>query len=362
MRLIRLLLFPFSFIYALGVVIRNLAYDYGILKSRKFRIPIISVGNLTVGGAGKSPMAEYLVLLLKDRYKLATLSRGYGRKTRGFVEVTINSTSKEVGDEPRQFKQKFPEIAVAVCESRIEGIKNLNQVNEIIVLDDAYQHRSVRPGLSILLFDYTSLFNFQWFLPTGNLREPLSGRKRANIIVVTKTPANLDSLERKRMISRVNPFPHQHVFFSYLVYKKLRLFENETVLRDLKSLTPQTQVLLLTGIANAVPLVNELNRYTTQIQHHHYSDHHNFSTENISKLVAEFHNLKEEDKLIITTEKDIQRLKPRAIKWLLKDLPVYFLPVEVKIHEPDEATFNNLIQEYVTKYTTNNRVHKTKNR
>lgn len=342
--------------------IRNLAYDYDILKSRKFKIPVISVGNLTVGGSGKSPMAEYLILLLKDSYKVATLSRGYGRKTTGFVEVTMNSTSNEVGDEPRQFKQKFPEINVAVCENRIEGIKNLNWVNELIILDDAFQHRSVKPGLSILLYDYTSLFKLQLFLPTGNLREPASGRKRADIIVVTKAPTSIDSAQREKIISRIRPFAHQKVFLSFLVYKQLRCFENETVVRDLKTIKPQTQVLLLTGIANPTPLVNELKQYSSNILHHNYSDHHNFSIENITRLVAAFNSIGHDDKIIITTEKDIQRLKSRALKAILKGIPLYFLPVEIKIHTPDEEAFNTLINNYVTKYSANYRIHKAKNR
>ena len=192
-----MLLFPISLIYWGVVWLRNLAYNAGIFKSEKFHIPVISVGNLAAGGTGKSPMTEYLVRLLKEQYKIATLSRGYGRKTKGFLEVEKNSTSEQTGDEPLQFKTKFPEITVAVCENRAVGIEELEAEHDVIVLDDAYQHRAVKPGLSILLFDYREVFKMQFCLPTGNLREPLSGRKRADIIVVTKSPEGLNAQEKK---------------------------------------------------------------------------------------------------------------------------------------------------------------------
>ncbi len=359
MKFIRLILFPVSLLYGLGVIIRNKAYDYGFVKSRKFKIPVIAVGNLAVGGAGKSPMTEYLVALLKERYKVATLSRGYGRKTKGFLMVKLQSFSEEVGDEPLQFKQKFQDVTVAVCEDRIEGIKRLNKDHEVIILDDAYQHRAVIPGLSILLFDYTSLFKWQWLLPTGNLREPLTGRKRANLIVITKTPTTLSSDERKKGSGRVNAFADQELFFSYLEYGTLQPINNRGLPRDLNSITSSTQLILITGIANADPLLKELEIYTQHIQHHNYLDHHNFSKENIVKLAISFKDLPGEDKLIITTEKDAQRLRPLTIKKLLKDLPVYYLPVEAKIHEPDKTSFNQLIETYVTKSSVNNRIHKT---
>ncbi len=358
MKFIRLLLFPISLIYGLLIFIRNKAYDFGFLKSRKFKIPVIAVGNLAVGGAGKSPMAEYLVALLKDKYKVATLSRGYGRKTKGFVLVNPNSLSAEVGDEPLQFKNKFNDITVSVCEDRIKGIKHLNRNHEVIILDDAYQHRAVIPGLNILLFDYTSLFKFQCLLPTGDLRESLSGRKRADAIVITKTPSVLNSRDRKKISKRVNAFSGQGLFFSYLEYGKLQLLSNRDLNRDLSSITGLTHIILITGIANAAPLVQELEKYTKHIQHHNYPDHHPFTKENISKLVTSFNHLPGEDTLIITTEKDVQRLRSVAITKILKNLPVYSLPIEAKIHEPDKNSFNQLIDKYVSKYTISNRIHK----
>lgn len=358
MRLLRLLLFPFSFMYALAVILRNIAYDLGILKSRKFKIPIISIGNLTVGGAGKSPMTEYLVSLLKDEYKLATLSRGYGRRTKGFLQVKSSSQAEDVGDEPLQFKHKFPGITVAVCEDRVEGVKELNQHHDLIILDDAYQHRALRPGFSILLFEYKSLSEFQWFLPSGNLREPLSGRKRADVIVITKAPRDLSDAQKQNLIAKVKPYPHQEVFFSYLEYGELKMVLNPHEKLGLENIKPHTCVLLLTGIANAHPLLDHLRLFTKQISHHQYPDHHRFSKKNIVKLVSEFKEMGSDDTLILTTEKDAQRLHSPQFKELLKGLPVYYLPVTCRIHPPDEGRFHDLIKLYVRKYPVNHRIHK----
>lgn len=361
MFLIRAVLFPFSFIYSLIVILRNCAYDIKLFKSRKFKIPVISVGNLTAGGAGKTPMTEYLVRLLKNDFNLATLSRGYGRKTKGFVMVTTNSTTNEVGDEPRQFKQKFPDVMISVCEDRCEGIKRLSYENELVILDDAYQHRAVKPGFSILLYDYTQMFKRQWFLPTGNLREPLYGRKRAQVIVVTKAPSRIDDSQKMKIIKKIDPYPHQKIFFSCFNYKSLIAINNPLKTKETNSISSNTKVLLLTGIANAKPLLEELRKYTSNIDHYEYSDHHNFSESNIIKLVKKFHSYIDEDKLIITTEKDVQRLKIRSIKRLIDDIDIYYLPIEVKIHHPDEKVFNELIKDYATKYTADYRVHKKKN-
>lgn len=195
----RWLLLPFSWLYGLIIIIRNWCYDAGVFKSHRFNIPVISVGNLDIGGAGKSPMTEYLVRLLKNKYALATLSRGYGRKTLGFLIAKSSATATEVGDEPAQFKQKFPEVTVAVCEKRVVGIEQLRASHNLIILDDAYQHRAVTPGYSILLFDYSRVFEPHLMLPVGNLREPFSGRRRADTIIVTKCPDDLDKQHREKL-------------------------------------------------------------------------------------------------------------------------------------------------------------------
>jgi tetraacyldisaccharide 4'-kinase len=334
---------------------RNKAYDSGLFLSHKFDLPVISIGNLAAGGAGKSPMAEYIILRLKDRYKVATLSRGYGRKTKGFRRVETISTSEESGDEPLQFKNKFPKITVSVSEDRATGIEQLKADHEVIIMDDAFQHRRVTAGLNILLFDYNQLFDFQWFLPTGNLREPLSGRKRADIIVITKTPYHLAEAERERIIKRVNPYEGQEVFFSYIEYSQLVQVNGSTT-RPLTSITKSSAIILLTGIANADPLIKELKNYSSSITHHQYPDHHDYSRKNILKLAQAFQDLKTDEKLIITTEKDMQRLRTSPDYELLSTFPVYYLPISANIHEPKER-FNRIIETYVTKHTNHYRIY-----
>lgn len=351
MKPFRLLLFPFSLIYGLGVMARNLAFDLGIMKSTEFDLPIISVGNLSVGGSGKSPMTEYLVRLLKDKYKISTLSRGYGRRSKGFRLVEQNSLSTEAGDEPLQFKRKFNDITVAVCENRVEGIKKLQIDHELVILDDAYQHRALRPGLSILLFDYNSISEFKMLLPAGNLREPVWEKDRADILVITKTPPGLDQADRQEILNLIKPRNQQEIFYSYLKYGSLKAFNEKIGDRPLLSVKVSTEILLLTGIANPAPLLSEIGGYTQLITHHRYPDHHNFNKKNISKLVQTFKALRGDDKLIITTEKDAQRLRSVDAQEPLKDLPVYYLPVEAEIHEPEKARFNELIEKYATELT-----------
>lgn len=348
MRLIRLLLFPFSLCYGLVVVLRNLAYDYGLFKSTRFAIPVISIGNLAVGGAGKSPITAHLAKMFADDRRLAILSRGYGRKTKGFFRVTKDSRSNQVGDEPRQFKQQFPHCTVAVCEDRVRGIKRLAPKHDLILLDDAYQHRAVKPGLSILLFDYNQVFGLQCLLPTGDLREPLEGRKRADIILVTKAPASLSEQQRQRCIKKIKPFPHQQLFFSYLAYGALHSLIDDRVARSLDSIRSSTQLLLLTGIARAEPLIEKLKTYTLNIEHHCYADHYDYKTQDIVKMLEVYQAFEASDKLIITTQKDAQRLKePRIIK-LLGEIPVYYLPIQAMIQDVDKQQWNRLVKAFIT--------------
>lgn len=351
MKLFRLILFPFSLLYGLGVMVRNLAFDLGLIRSREFDLPVISVGNLSVGGAGKSPMTEYLVRLLKGQYKIATLSRGYGRKSRGFLQVETDFLSTRSGDEPLQFKRKFPDITVAVCEKRAEGIRCLEKDHQMIILDDAYQHRMVRPGLSILLFDYNRIFDVKLLLPAGDLREPVWEKDRADLIVVTKTPQVLNLEERQKIIKAIGPHDWQELFFSYLRYGDLIPFAPGEDPRKLFSLKISTRILLLTGIVNPAPLVFELGGYTQYIIHQRYPDHHNFTRKNIIKLVSSFNELGGSDRLIITTEKDAQRLRAPELAELLSGLPVYYLPVEAEIHQPEKRRFDELIRKYAAELT-----------
>ena len=391
MKYLRWLLFPFSLLYGLVVIIRNWCYDAGFFKSYKFTKPVISVGNLDVGGAGKSPMTEYLIRLLKDNYKLATLSRGYGRSTKGYIVAGEEPRSKnqesriksqepriknqgnqnsqlttdnspltahhsllatQIGDEPAQFKHKFPDITVAVCEKRVEGIKQLLPDHDLIILDDAYQHRAVEPGLSILLFDYNRVNEPHLLLPAGNMREPFSGRWRAQIIVVTKCPAQLAVDEQSALAQKIQPLPYQHLFYTAIGYQHLQDFEGRPTEINIDK---ETTVFLLTGIANAQPLVQYLKGFTSHVIHHNYPDHHPFTLKNITKLAAEFTACASQKKIIVTTEKDAQRLEESWFKSAMPEagsLPVFVIPIRVEFLNDGSDRFNQLINEYVRAHTT----------
>ncbi|MBS1533338.1 MAG: tetraacyldisaccharide 4'-kinase [Bacteroidetes bacterium] len=354
----RWLLFPFSLAYGLVVVIRNWLYDAGIFKSRQFSIPVISVGNLEVGGAGKSPMTEYLVRLFKDDHRVATLSRGYGRTTKGFLTAPIaigaTATATEIGDEPAQFKHKFPDVTVAVCESRVRGIDELKHTHEVIILDDAYQHRAVKPGFSVLLFDYGKIKEPHLLLPAGDLREPMSGRWRADVLIVSKCPNDISIEEQGKIAALLEPLPYQYLFFTTIAYQPL---ENIRRGNTNAVIDQDTTVFLLTGIANPTPLVNYIKNYTQNIIHHRYPDHHRFSLKNISKLAEEFNSSAAHKKLIITTEKDAERLLEHDLEQHAKALPILILPIATEFLDVGGAQFDHLVKEYVREHSANHVIH-----
>jgi len=347
MKYLRWLLFPFSLLYGLAVVVRNWCYDAGIFKSREFNLPVIAVGNLDVGGAGKSPMTEYLIRLFKTNYKLATLSRGYGRSTKGFLLGHAGSTAADIGDEPTQFKSKFPNVTVAVCEKRVLGIEALQADHNLIILDDAYQHRAVKPGFSILLLDYNRINEPRLLLPAGNLREPYSGRKRASVIIVSKCRPGLSSPEQQVIKERVKPLPHQLVFFTSINYLPLQNMSGGVVNETIEA---GTTIFLLTGIANAAPLLAHLQKQTLHIIHHKYPDHHQFSLKNISKLADDFFACTSQKKIIITTEKDAQRLGEQELQELVKKLGILVQPIGIEFLNNQQSQFDKLVYEYVRKY------------
>jgi tetraacyldisaccharide 4'-kinase len=367
MKPLRLLLLPFSLFYGLAVIIRNWFYDGGLISSQEFSLPIISVGNLDVGGAGKSPMTEYLIRLFKDKYKIATLSRGYGRETEGYLtarisyadalatrEPTAAATADLVGDEPAQFKHKFPDITVAVCEKRAEGIIELKKNHELILLDDAFQHRAVKPGMSILLFDYNQINKPDILLPAGNMREPFSSRWRADVLVVNKCPEQLTDDEKKHIARKIKPLPYQSLFFSSIAYQPMQDLDGnkqEVVIDE------NTTVILLTGIANSKPLVEHLKRHTKQVVHHNYPDHHRFTLKNITKLAAEYSASSSQKKLIVTTEKDAQRLVEQKLQSLVKRMPFLVLPIGVQFLDHSGQQFDQLVTAYVREHPANNLIH-----
>ncbi len=347
MRYFRYLLLPFSWVYGLVIIARNYFYDKGIFKSTKFHLPVIVVGNLEVGGAGKSPMTEYLIQLLNPQHKIATLSRGYGRKTKGFFYADKNSTAKTVGDEPLQFKQKFSNITVAVCESRVEGVEKLQQNHDLILLDDAYQHRALQPGFSILLFDYNKLGGNHLLLPGGNFREPFSGKKRADVIVISKCPPQLSAENQQQVLKKMHLLPHQNLFFTSIVYLPFKSFFTSG---DASFIDPKSTIFLLTGIANPKPLLQHLRKQFTLVVQHKYPDHHQFTIKNISKLVADFNACAAEKKVVITTEKDAQRLQEPALQKLLAGLPVWVAPISIAFLNDTAPVFKQLIENYVRKH------------
>jgi tetraacyldisaccharide 4'-kinase len=345
MAIFRLLLFPFSLIYGIIVWLRNKFYDWNWFKSSSFNLPIMVIGNLEVGGVGKTPLTEYIIRLLKYDFKMATLSRGYGRKTKGFRIVEEYEDASLNGDEPQQLKNKFPEITVAVCEDRVLGVSKLQATHELVVLDDAYQHRALKAGLNMLLFDYHRLKHFKLLLPAGNYRESFSGKQRANIIIITKCPLNLSTDEKERIRDSFSLAAHQKIFFSSLSYQKQLKSINGIGNLALEEIKPNTPILLLTGIARPALLLKEVEKYSSHIIHHNYPDHHHFSRKNMLKLVADFKSCGE-GALIITTEKDAVRLKSHADRELLAGLPIYEWPIEV-VFKDDELIFKEEIISYV---------------
>ena len=350
MKYLRILLFPFSILYGIIVFIRNKFYDWHLISSARFEIPTIVVGNISMGGTGKSPHIEYLIRLLKEEFKIATLSRGYGRQTNGFILSDKQSTAKDIGDEPKQFKSKFDEVAVAVDAKRVNGINQLVKKVaglQVILLDDAFQHRAVSAGLSILLTDYNKMYCDDYILPMGNLRESRSSAKRADIIIVTKCPEHLSDEEINRLTEKLNTSSFQNVYFSYIKYGEvIKLFGNKEQ-EQINYLDGQCDVVLLTGIANTQPLEDYLNSKTKTLINIKFPDHHQFTSKDLHHVIEKFNTIASEKKIILTTEKDAMRLMDSEFKELLKDLHLFYLPIEIQFNKNDQTSFNQQIINYV---------------
>ncbi|MBQ7419914.1 MAG: tetraacyldisaccharide 4'-kinase [Prevotella sp.] len=347
-------LLPFSWLYGLGVKLRNMAFELGILKTRSFDVPVISVGNITVGGTGKTPHVEYLVKQLKDLFHVAVLSRGYKRKSKGFILANERSTMPEIGDEPYQMKQKFPEVTVAVDKSRCHGIEELTDKDkklDVILLDDAFQHRYVKPGVNILLVDYHRLVIYDALLPAGRLREPLSGKDRADIVIITKCPKDLKPMEYRVITKAMNLYPYQTLYFTTLEYDKLQpIFGGEP--RPLESLHADEHVLLLTGIASPEQMIHDLKPYTKQLTPLTFADHHHFKPKDIQLINDTFSQLSE-PRCIITTEKDATRLQNAENLSDEVRQHIYTLPVNIRFMLEQEEMFNQYIIGYVRKNSRN---------
>jgi tetraacyldisaccharide 4'-kinase len=342
----RRLLIPFSWLYILITDIRNRLFDKGVLKGVQFDLPVIAIGNLRVGGEGKTPHIEYLIRLLHPQFKTAVLSRGYGRKTTGYREVTTQSTASECGDEPVQFKRKFEEVTVVVDEQRALGIAHLlvdAEDTQVVLLDDAYQHRWVKAGKYILLTAYEHLYTRDAVLPAGNLREKASGAQRADVIIVTKCTPELTEQERSAITHELAPLPHQQVFFTCIQYvQPTALFQTRAFPNHV------TSVLLLTGIANPQPLVEYVKHHWGEVKHLAFPDHHTFTENNIQQVIKQWETMPE-GTVLLTTEKDAVRLLPFT---QLHHLPVFYLPITIGFID-DENEFHKLIYDYVDANTRN---------
>ena len=357
---------PLSCLYGWAVNLRNTLFDIGVLKSRSFDVPIISVGNITVGGTGKTPHVEYLVRLLHDKFKVAVLSRGYKRKSKGFVVANEETTVSEIGDEPFQMKEKFKDIVVAVDKNRCHGIELLtaNEGQEkqedidVILLDDAFQHRYVKPDINILLVDYHRLIIYDKLLPAGRLREPLSGKNRADIVIVTKCPSSLKPMEFRVITKAMNLYPYQQLYFTTLTYDHLKaIYHGEQ--RQLNTITKQDNVLLLTGIASPQQMLIDLQPFTEHITPLTFGDHHDFTPDDIDEINRMFAEMPA-PKLIITTEKDAARItKVEGLSDEVKQ-HLYALPVRIKFLLNQEESFNKNIIGYVRKNSRNSILVKAK--
>jgi tetraacyldisaccharide 4'-kinase len=343
----RILLLPFALLYGGIVLLRNWLYNKNILKSASFGLPLVSIGNLSVGGTGKSPMVEYLVARLKQRYKVATLSRGYKRKTKGYALANAHTTALEIGDEPMQFHRKFPDIPVAVGEERIVAIPQLlhdRPETEVVILDDAFQHRAIKPGYNILLTDYNNLFTRDFYLPTGDLRDQRSSYKRADVIVVTKCKADLGMAEKEKLEKEIAPLPHQHVFFTTISYGTPYHMIN----KEAFALDQQTEVLLVTGIANPRPLKEYLENRIDTYYMMHYGDHHIFSIDDWRDIKKRYESIDSERKIILTTEKDAMRLMKYEAE--LQSLPFYVIPIEHQFLFNQGTMFDNIVIKFIENF------------
>ena len=333
--------------YHIVLTIRHKLYDWHILRTTRFEKPLICVGNLNLGGTGKTPHTEYLINVLKDHYRVATLSRGYGRKTKGFKRAETTSTYEDLGDEPLQYFKKFPEIQVAVDEDRVNGVRKLlmsNNAPEIILLDDAFQHRSIKAGLNILLTEYQHLYCDDLLFPVGTLRDVKSAAKRANLIVVSKSPKELKEAEKQQIISKLNPSKEQKVYFSYLDYAPLQPLNEKA---KTVSVEDADSVIAFCGIAHPKSFIEELEKRFKTVDFLRFADHHDYSEEDAKNIVKHFENLSGDKKIIVTTEKDAARLTNSPYLCQFDCAPLYDLPITVRFHE--EEKFNEEILSYVRK-------------
>ncbi|MGJ8745150.1 tetraacyldisaccharide 4'-kinase [Polaribacter sp.] len=337
MKIIRFLLFPIAILYHLVTALRNLFFDIKIFKEVSFKIPVIAVGNLSVGGTGKTPQIEYLIRVLQDNYKIAVLSRGYKRKTQGFVLLNKTHSAEDVGDEPLQYFKKFNKISVAVDANRVAGVERLLQEKkpEVVLLDDAYQHRKIKASLYVLLTKYNDLFTDDFLLPTGNLRESSNGAKRSDVILITKCPENLDDLKQQVVIEKLKKYK-KPIYFTSISYAD-KLEGNHSISMDALK---DYEVLLVTGIANPSPLLQHLQQKKITYKHLKFPDHHHFSSSDIEHINKKFGELSSSKKILVTTEKDFTRLENKVAA-------ISYIKIETVFLNNKKEAFNALINNHI---------------
>jgi tetraacyldisaccharide 4'-kinase len=359
-------LYPLSLIYGAVTGIRNFLYNTDVLRSVEFHLPVICVGNITVGGTGKTPHTEYIAGLLRDHFKVATLSRGYKRKTHDFRIATLTSLVSEIGDEPLQILHKLPDVMVTVDRDRVHGVKRIlkeRPETEVIILDDGYQHRRIEPGFSVLLSDFGRLIVRDHMLPYGNLRESKVNMRRADIILITKSPEDISPIQRRLIVKEVDKAPYQKLYFTSMIYKDpLPVFDTEYKPENHSKilLSPECGIVLITGIANPAPFKEYIQKSSGEVVHLSFPDHHNFKEKDIKNILSAYNDLRSTTKYLITTEKDAVRLR----EFINIAEPIrsafYYIPVEVFFLNNDKDEFDNLIVDYVRKNKRNNRISEGK--
>ena len=319
-----------------------------MLRSVKFSVPVISIGNLSAGGTGKTPHVEYIIRLLGAKSDLAILSRGYGRNTKGFLEASESENAGTLGDEPKQFSTKFPDVRVCVDEKRVRGARKILEKypdTKAIILDDAFQHRYIKAGLSIMLTDYHKLYTSNYILPYGTLRESRSGAKRADIIIVTKTPNVLSPIERKSITAAINRSFKKRVMFSYIRYGNIiSLWDNNIVIEPGNK---HRVIMLVSGIANSYPLEFELKSRCDELVVVRFKDHHKYTEADLETIKRNYSDIYSRNKLLVTTEKDAMRMQDPSIREIASKLPFYYIPIEIELHKEDKRAFDEIILNYV---------------
>jgi len=352
-----IILYPLSIIWRLITDFRNCLYDTKILKSFKFDVPVICIGNITIGGTGKTPHSEYLIKLLKEKFKVALLSRGYKRKTKGFHFAGPGSCIADIGDEPLQISRKFPDITVAVDSNRVRGVKkilSLKPETDVIILDDGFQHRRINPGLSILLSDFARPVSRDHLLPYGNLREKAGNTDRADILLITKTPENVSEKDQRLIESELGKLSKQPLFFTGLAYRDPVPVFDKIAAESRTFNLYECGIVLITGIANPIPFYEHIRKNCKEIIHLPFGDHHNFTLKDIGKINYALNSLGTEKKYVFTTEKDAVRLgELSGINEPLSSA-LYYVPVEIRFLYDKEEEFNNLIIDHAGKNKRNN--------